>query len=175
MSEKRAIIPANIGHLYSSLKKANTVIHLQNDTVNMFEKSTDVKLPLVMMCKCTISHYTIDILPTDVLNFHEIEKVLVFENYKSNSEKPKFLDDISKKTPSPIEFLEDTDRKISSPIEVLEDTGRKIPYLIEVLEDTGRKIPSPTEFLKDTGKKSPSPIEIFEDTGRKIFSPIEFP
>ena len=36
-------------------------------------------------------HYVIDILPTDVLNFHEIEQVLVFENYNSNSEKTKAL------------------------------------------------------------------------------------
>ena len=32
-------------------------------------------------------HYAIDILSADALNFHEIDQVLVFENYKSNSEK----------------------------------------------------------------------------------------
>ena len=47
----------------------------------MFDKSIDVKL----------CHDAIDILPTHVLNFHEIGQVLVFENYKSNSEKTKAL------------------------------------------------------------------------------------
>ena len=68
----------------SSLKKANTVIDLQNDRVKMFDKNIDVKLS-------NNGHYAIDILPRDVLNFHKIEQVLVFENYKSNSEKTKAL------------------------------------------------------------------------------------
>ena len=68
----------------SSLKKANTVTHFQNDTVKKFDKNINVKLS-------SNGHYPIDILPTDVLNFHEIEQVLVFENYKSNLEKTKAL------------------------------------------------------------------------------------
>ena len=68
----------------SSLKKANTVTHFQNDTVKRFDKNINVKLS-------SNGHYAIDILPTDVLNFHEIEQVLVFENYKSNLEKTKAL------------------------------------------------------------------------------------
>ena len=104
--EKRAIIPAKIRDTEckidveivnakiplflskSSLKKANTVIDLQNDTVKMFDKSIDVKLS-------SNGHYAIDISPTDVLNFHEIEQVLVFENYKSNSEKNKSINENS--------------------------------------------------------------------------------
>ena len=50
----------------SSLKKANTVTHFQNDTVKRFDKNINVKLS-------SNGHYAIDILPTDVLNFHEIE------------------------------------------------------------------------------------------------------
>ena len=36
-------------------------------------------------------NYAIDILQTDVLHFHEIEQVLLFENYKSHLEKTKSL------------------------------------------------------------------------------------
>ena len=68
----------------SSLKKANTVIDLKNERVKMSDKSIDVKLS-------RNGHCAIDISLTDVLNFHEIEQVLVFENYKSNSEKTKAL------------------------------------------------------------------------------------
>ena len=100
-SEKRAIIPAKIGDTEckidveivnakiplllskSSLKKANTAIDLQNDRVKI-----DVKLS-------NNGHYAIDILPRDVLNFHKIEQVLVFENYKSNSEKNKSINENS--------------------------------------------------------------------------------
>ena len=106
MSEKRAIIPAKIGATEckidveimnakmplllnkSSLKKGNTVIDLQNGRVKMFDKSIDVKLSIN-------GHYAIDVLPTDVLNFHEIEQVLVFENYQSNSEKNKIINENS--------------------------------------------------------------------------------
>ena len=72
----------------SSLKKGNTVIDLQNGRVKMFDKSIDVKLSIN-------GHYAIDVLPTDVLNFHEIEQVLVFENYQSNSEKNKIINENS--------------------------------------------------------------------------------
>ena len=54
----------------------------------MFDKSIDVKLSIN-------GHYAIDVLPTDVLNFHEIEQVLVFENYQSNSEKNKSINENS--------------------------------------------------------------------------------
>ena len=50
----------------------------------MFGKSTDVKLS-------SSGHCAIYISPTDVLNFHEIEQFLGFENYKNNSEKTKAL------------------------------------------------------------------------------------
>ena len=101
LSEKRAIIPA-IGDTEckidveivnakiplllskSSLKKANTVIDLQNDRIKMFDKSIDVKVS-------SNGHYAIDILQKNVLNFHETEQVLVLENYKSKSEKTKAL------------------------------------------------------------------------------------
>ena len=84
LSEKLAIIPPKIEYteckidveivntkmplLLSklSLKKANTVIDLQNNRVKIFDKINDVKLS-------SNGHYAIDIVPTDALNFHEIE------------------------------------------------------------------------------------------------------
>ena len=102
LSEKRGIIPAKIWDTKCKidveivnakiplllnklpLKKVNIVIDLQNDRVKITDKSIDVTLS-------SKSHCTIDILPADVLNFYEIEQVLVFENYKSNLEKIKAL------------------------------------------------------------------------------------
>ena len=54
----------------------------------MFDQCTDKKFS-------SNGHQAIDILPADVFNFHEIDQVLVFENYESNSEKNKSINENS--------------------------------------------------------------------------------
>ena len=98
-SQSEATIPANIGKTScnieaeivdaeislllgkSLLKKANTLIDLQNDK--------DIKLS-------SNGHYAIDILPTDIYSFNAINEVLIFENCNSEFEKIKVLTKIHK-------------------------------------------------------------------------------
>ena len=73
----------------SSLRKANTLIDRQNDKVTVFDEDIDIKLS-------SNGHYAIDILPTNIYSFNDVNEVLIFENCRSEFEKIKVLTKIHK-------------------------------------------------------------------------------
>ena len=64
----------------SSLQKADTVLDFKNDKVKMFNKNVHFKL-------LSNGHYAVDILPNDVLNFHETGQMLILVQCTSEAEK----------------------------------------------------------------------------------------
>ena len=80
------IVDAKIPLLLSKslLKKANTLIDLKNDKVTMFDEDIDIKLS-------RNGHYAIDILPTDIYSFNDVNEVLIFQNCTSKFGKIKVL------------------------------------------------------------------------------------
>ena len=73
----------------SLLKKANTLTDLKNDKVTMFDEDIDIKLS-------PNGHYAIDILPTDIYSFNDVNEVLIFQNCRSKFGKIKVLTKIHK-------------------------------------------------------------------------------
>ena len=68
----------------SSLKKADTVLNIKNDTIKMFGQNIPIESSFN-------GHYSISILPEITSNFDDIEQVLIFEENETVEEKRKKL------------------------------------------------------------------------------------
>ena len=62
------------------LKKAGTVLNLQNDNIKLFNKDMEV-------ITSSYRHYAINILSNETCNFDNIEQVLIFEEDESDKSK----------------------------------------------------------------------------------------
>ena len=79
---KAEIVQEKIPLLLSktSLKKAGTVLNLQNDNIKMFNEDVEVTTS-------NNGHYAINILPDEICNFDDIEQVLIFEDDETEKSK----------------------------------------------------------------------------------------
>ena len=73
----------------SSLKKADTILNIKNDTIKMFGQNIPIESSFN-------GHYSIPILPEITSNFDDIEKVLIFEESETVEEKRKKLTKLHK-------------------------------------------------------------------------------
>ena len=73
----------------SSLKKADTVLNIKNDTIKMFGQNIPIESSFN-------GHYSISILPEITSNFDDIEQVLIFEESETVEEKRKKLTKLHK-------------------------------------------------------------------------------
>ena len=73
----------------SSLKKADTVLNIKNDTTKMFGQNIPIESSFN-------GHYSISILPEITSNFDDIEQVLIFEENETVEEKRKKLTKLHK-------------------------------------------------------------------------------
>ena len=73
----------------SSLKKADTVLNIKNETIKMFGQNVPIESSFN-------GHYSISILPQITSNFDDIEQVLIFEESETVEEKRKKLTKLHK-------------------------------------------------------------------------------
>ena len=62
------------------MKKAGTVLNLQNDSIKMFNEDMEVKTS-------NNGHYAINFLPDETCNFDNIKQVLILEEDESDKSK----------------------------------------------------------------------------------------